>query len=557
MTSLKKRYNLNWMFEAPEAILTCSILRCEGKKYLVFGGHDRTLYLMDEDMQILDSIKFDGWVRCTYPIDLTGDGCEEILIGAGDGNFLAVKFVKGINKLATIMNYKSSGKVLCVTAGDFTRDGNIELIEGGEDKTLKIFEGIEVKEPKFILYYDSWCTSCVLGYLKLSNFKNPIHALVVGTKNGLLQLIQAKDGKPDIIWQRDVGSQINSIDIGDVTNDGFNEIVLGTDNSVMYVFNADGEILKTIEIENGRPISLKIIDIDGDNAKEIIVGCADGSLRVYHNKNINSNEIELKWKTSAANSIKIISPLLDESEGCMNIVFGGYDRSLRCISDCEFGKKPALKIEDKMGKVKEVEEIKESTEPEEKPEKIKIVPTNLREYILKYLEDNNIVENMVNDLEKIGYTRDSVLAELESIRTEQSKSFEKVTYSVWELSEEQIGEGGGIRTISEKKEKKMKEVSVESETKSAVIDLIEALQKDATIESQSTPQVIDENLRYIILHYFEKNRIVRTKTKLINDIVILGYNEELVESLVDLMVQEGLIQYSPSDPRGWFLAYQE
>ena len=107
------------------------------------------------------------------------------------------------------------------------------------------------------------------------------------------------------------------------------------------------------------------------------------------------------------------------------------------------------------------------------------------------------------------------------------------------------------------KEKKMKEVSVESETKSAVIDLIEALQKDATIESQSTPQVIDENLRYIILHYFEKNRIVRTKTKLINDIVILGYNEELVESLVDLMVQEGLIQYSPSDPRGWFLAYQE
>ena len=88
MSALKKRFNVKWIFEAPEAVLTCSILKCGDKQYYVFGGHDRTLYLMDDEMQVLDSVSFDGWCRCTFPIDITSDGCDEILVGAGDGNFL-------------------------------------------------------------------------------------------------------------------------------------------------------------------------------------------------------------------------------------------------------------------------------------------------------------------------------------------------------------------------------------------------------------------------------------------------------------------------------------
>jgi hypothetical protein len=109
MSSIKKRFNLNWMFEAPEAVLACATMKCGEKSYLLFGGHDKTLYLMDNEMQILDTVSFDGWVRCIFPIDITGDGCDELLVGAGDGNFIVVKFVKGINKLATIMNFKATG----------------------------------------------------------------------------------------------------------------------------------------------------------------------------------------------------------------------------------------------------------------------------------------------------------------------------------------------------------------------------------------------------------------------------------------------------------------
>ncbi len=106
MSKLKKHFNMNWMFECPDAVLTCSTLKCGDKSYIVFGGHDKTLYLMDENLNILDNITFYGWVRTTHAVDITQDGCEEVLVGAGDGNFLVVKLVKGIDKLAGIMNYK-------------------------------------------------------------------------------------------------------------------------------------------------------------------------------------------------------------------------------------------------------------------------------------------------------------------------------------------------------------------------------------------------------------------------------------------------------------------
>ncbi|MFX1497624.1 MAG: WD40 repeat domain-containing protein [Promethearchaeota archaeon] len=557
MSALNKNFNLNWMFEAPEAVLTCSTLRCEDKCYLVFGGHDKTLYLMDDELNILDSITFDGWVRTTYPIDITGDGCDEILVGAGDGNFLVVKFVKGINKLAGIMNFKTKGKVLCVTAGDFTRDGNVELIYGGEDKTLKIFKNIDATDPQFTLYYDSWVTACNIDYLKLPKVEFPINGLLVGTKNGLLQLIQSIESKPDIIWQKDLGSQINAIQIGDVTNDGYHEIVVGSDDSTISIFNSEGESLKIINIEEGRPVSLKIADIDGDKANEILVGCADGSLRIYHNTKLDSTDIELKWKTSSSTSIKIVSTMPNPEAESPNIIFGGYDRSIRCINDLECGEKPVLEIPQTVDTSEQ-----QGSPAEESPEKtlkLEIVPTNIREFIFKDLIDKKIIQEIANDLEKRGYLKDRVIEEFEKMITEKQDKFEKVTYSIWTLPEDKIGLGGAVGAPV-KKSKKITPIVIEQEAEKPKGEaLIDALTKETEKESPKNaraPQgtITEENLRTIIIHHLEKNRIIPTKTKFIEDIVILGYDKDLVETQIDLLKNQGIIAYSRSDPKGWYLS---
>jgi len=559
MTTLKKRFNLNWMFECPDAILTCSTLKCGDKSYIVFGGHDKTLYLRDESLDILDNITFDGWVRTTHAIDITKDGCEEILVGAGDGNFLVVKLVKGIDKLAGIMNYKSKGKVLSVIAGDFTRDTNIELIYGSEDKTLKIFDSIDSTEPKFTLYNDSWVTACTLGYLKLPEVAIPIYGLLTGTKNGMLQLIQFKEGKPDIIWQKELGSQINTIEVGDVSNDGYHEIVVGTDDSFVKIFNSSGEELKAIKIEENRPISLKIIDIDGDNAKEIIVGCADGTLNIFHNPKLDSLDIELKWKTSATNSIKIVSSIVNPEDGKINILFGGYDRSIRCISDLECGEKPPLEVPNNMS-------VPETYTTEEEKDKKQIVfetvPTNIREYIFKYLIDNRIIEGIGAELEKKGYLTDSVVEEFQRMISEKADSLEKNTYSVWTLPEDKIGEGGTTKAPTKapvKKGKKIKPVVIEQEvpTKKGGM-LIDALKLDIKKGKGDAKQSVAVtatglNIKTIIITHLEKFKLVPSKNKLIEDIVILGYNRNLVEQQIDRLRIEGVIIYSRSEPKGWSL----
>lgn len=447
---IKKRFHQHWVFQSPEAVLTCSILNCTDKSYLIFGGHDKALYLMNHDLMILDDITFDGWIRCAYCIDLDGDNCDEVLVGTGDGRFLVLKLDKDREKLVGIMNYKSDGKIICCTAGDFYRDGNIELIFGGEDKTLKIFKNFGSKEPMLTLYYDSWVTSCTLGGLKLPNRTKPIFGLIVGTQSGILQLIQINDNKPDIIWQQNVYSQINDIKVGDVTNDGFNEIIVAADDSYIKIYDSSGNRIRFLKIPKdhsrfkksrlkslNRAKSLLIEDIDGDNANEIVAGCADGSLRVFHNKEKNSKDFELKWTAKFSSSIKDICKFNDDKTKLTHIIFGGYERAIHNITDFEWGKKPIIKIPQRF-KIPKIT-LKKSLEKV----KLKRIPTNLREHITTLLEKKGFfltLDLLIEKLIKKGYSRDEIEEEIEAMKTEKTMRYGKVDVQAWSLSNEEIAD---------------------------------------------------------------------------------------------------------------------
>ncbi|MBY8988778.1 MAG: hypothetical protein KGD61_10015, partial [Candidatus Lokiarchaeota archaeon] len=403
-------------------------------------------------------------------------------------------------------------------------------------------------------------TACTLGYLKLLDVNTPIYGLLAGSKNGLLQLIEFKENKPEIVWQKELGSQINTIEVGDVTNDGYHEIVVGTDDSFVKIFDSSGEELKAIKMEDSRPISLKIIDIDGDNAKEIVVGCADGTLNIYHNPKLDSLDIELKWKTSASNSIKIVSSIVNPEDGKINILFGGYDRSIRCISDLECGETPPLDVPNNMT----VPETQTTGVEETTARQIvfETVPTNIREYIFKYLIDNRIIEGIGAELEKKGYLTDSVVEEFQRMISEKADSYEKVTYSVWTLPEDQIGVGGTTEAPSKppaKKTKKIKPVVIEQEIPTQRGGaLLDALKQDSKKGKDNKPKSVADtaaegNIKTIIITHLEKFKLVPTKSKLVEDLVILGYNRDVVEEQIEKLRMEGVLLYSRTEPKGWSL----
>jgi WD40 repeat protein len=553
---LRKRYQLNWMFECPDAVLTCSFLKCIDKQFLVFGGHDKTLYLMDEQMNIIDDRKFNGWCRCTYPIDLDGDGCDEVIVGAGDGNFMVLKLNIDEKKLAGLMRYKSSKRINCCIAGDFTRDGNIELIFGSDDKTLRILDGIKAKKPKYILYYDSWVTACTLGFLKIPENEDPIYGLLVGTKNGLVQLIQFQDNMLDIIWQSNFNSQINDIKVGDVTNDGLNEIILANDDSTIKILNSEGETINEISTEEGRPISLLIEDIDGDNAKEIVAGCADGSLKVFHNPSLNSHEFELKWKVKISTSIKNVCYFAGEEKNVKHIVFGGYDRKIRNVTDFEWGQKEALEIPQKI----EVGEIKRRPKRDliDEIAKTKEVPTNIREYIFNFFQKKGHLKGLMDELSKLGYSEDEILDEFALLKTQKSVIYEKVIYPVWSLPSEEIvkempEEVKGELLIEEQQAPKVQPLVIEESItpkKEKLLAALESKSEEIITEEMGSAGDILKNL---IIEYLREQKLVLTKSQFLNYFKEKGFSDNQVEMEINKLKEQGKIQYSRAKPKGWTL----
>ncbi|TFF98382.1 MAG: hypothetical protein EU541_06900 [Promethearchaeota archaeon] len=528
---ISKNYDFNWDFDASEPILTCSVLKKKEEMYFVYGGHNRTLYFLDKEANILNTVEFDGWVRCSFPIDSDGDGADEILVGTGDGDMLVLQIDDKKNKLVGIFHNKIKGKILCCTAGDINVNGIINYVYGGEGKKVHIYEGLISEKPQFILYYPSWVTACTIGALKLPDSKKPQNFLLVGTLEGFLQLIQIDEKELEILWQKSLGVKINDIKLGDVFNDGYNEICIACDDSSIKILNSAGTLKKTLEIKEGRPLALNIDDIDDDKAQELIVGGSHGTLSVFQNENINSIEIKPKWKTTGKTSIQSICTAYNSNTGTKQVIYGGYDRMIKNITDFDWGKKKAIEIPRK----------KKLKLPAIKPKQEEyIVPTNLRELIIQLFKDKVYfnLDVLIKDLVDFGYEKEKIEKVIKNMRENSSIIKEKLDIPAWILNEDKVNidlEKGTDNLKSDENN-----LNVKADTSKRTIERI-APKKEKK----------ETDLRNAIIEILKKEEIVDSKSDLIQMMVDLGYEKEEVDLTIDSLNDQNIITYSRSKPQGW------
>ncbi|MFX1504377.1 MAG: hypothetical protein ACFFDH_25685, partial [Promethearchaeota archaeon] len=360
----------------------------------------------------------------------------------------------------------------------------------------------------------------------------------------------------DIIWQKDFGAKVNDIKVGDVTNDGFNEIIVSTDDPYIIILNSEGDILKKIETYEGRPLALLIEDIDGDNAKEIVVGCADGSLKIFHNPSLNSQDFELKWKTKVSTSIKKVCYREEKEQNLKQIIFGGYDRTIRNVTDFEWGQKESLNIPQEIKKP-EIQETKKEDVITQLA-KIKDIPSNIRGHIFTILQEKSHLKELMKDLIDLGYSEDEILDEFALLKTQKSVTYEKVSYPVWSLPEEEISK--------EMPEQVESEIVVEKQPKPKVQPLViekpvepkkERLR--AALESEVKKPVSEEkaiagnSLEEVILAYLKEKKVVSSKAQFVNDIKTRGFSTTQIEKKIALLKDQGKIVYSRTNPKGWCL----
>jgi hypothetical protein len=536
---VSKIYDFNWDFETTGAVLTCCTLETRKKIYLIYGGHEKKLFLLDENANVLSSIEFDGWVRYAYPIDFDQDGNEELLVGTGDGNMLVLKLDEKKEELFGIFHQKSQGKILCCAAGDLNRNGTINFIFGGERKKVFIFEGLQSNKPRYILYYASWVTSCAVGPLKLPDLEKSHNFLLVGTQDGILQLVHVKDNDLEILWQNDLKTKINDIKVADITNNGYNEIIIACDDSKLRILDSSGEKMKSIKTKEGRPLTLCVDDIDDDGAQELIIGGSHGKLSIYQNEELDSLNIKFKWKTKEKTSIQSIITLYNKNEGAKQIIYGGYDRKIQSITDFDWGRREKLEIASKI----KLPKIKHKGEKE-----FGRIQTNLRDQIIELLRSRYYLslDALKKELINFGYSEDEIEKEIADLKKNDLLINQKSNLSIWKLNKEISIEDAKNQPSSNN----TKELSPEqkSDVGTKVSD-----ESNAKAEGDEDTKAVAEHLKDAIKSHLKENKIIKTKSELVRNIVELGFKKDKVKEEINTLNDQDIITYSRAKPKGWRL----
>ena len=340
-----KTGELKWSFMTDSAIWstpTLNDLNDDGKLDVTFGsgngdGHIYALYHNGTKMWDYftgdSSNSIDG-PSCVADVD--GDGKPEVLVG-GSCYYCSTCntfFVLNGEDGSLLWGVNMGSTLTAPVIGEFDGDPGVEIVMGGYDGYVRVFDGEDGNEVWAIQPdASSWIesTPAIVDYGSdgvddIAVFSGSDIYLLDGSDgntiwsyptagSGLFGGISAgdidEDGEPEIIvypyytglvyainldgtlkWTRDIGSDWTyaspSPAIVDIDGDTHPEVIIQARSSgVLYALNGDtGKIENSFSLGTQSISSPAISDSDGDGIVDIIVGCDDGKLHVIGNPSI-------------------------------------------------------------------------------------------------------------------------------------------------------------------------------------------------------------------------------------------------------------------------------
>jgi hypothetical protein len=259
----------------------------------------------------------------------------------------------------------------------------------------------------------------------------------------------------------------------------------------------------------------------------------------------------LKWKTKVSTSIKDICYRLDPEQK-KNIVFGGYDRKIRIVSDFEWGDKQPLDIPQQIEL--EMIELTEKDKIIDEIAKIEEVPTNIREHIFEILLNKGYLKDLTAELKNLGYTEDEILEEMTILKTQKSVVYEKVVYPVWSLPEEEREEKVEEKAPIEEPKVAVKHMVIEEPIKTDKEKLSAVL--SSTKEEKAVKEKVSagDSLSNVIIEVLKLRGLIATKGEFVNVIKEKGFATNQIEKEINILKEQGKIKYSRAKPKGWSLA---
>ncbi|PID58815.1 hypothetical protein CSB45_02110 [candidate division KSB3 bacterium] len=129
-------------------------------------------------------------------------------------------------------------------------------------------------------------------------------------------------------WPQDTGAPVNSSPvIGDIDNDGIQEIVVGSDNNMVYAWKPDGTLMPGWPVTTGDSVrsSPALADLNGDGHLDIVVGSFDNKVYAW-----NFNGTLLPGWPAVTGSVIYSSPAVGDIDGDQlpEVVIGSFDNKV-------------------------------------------------------------------------------------------------------------------------------------------------------------------------------------------------------------------------------------
>ena len=223
-------------------------------------------------------------------IDLDNDNVAEIVV-ATEGKYTGARYhsPQGLYAFddSSIIWFKDlpypTIRTTTPAIGDVDNDGNSDVVvtlNGFSDIIAYSVNGTGASEiwRKDITSSDLSTTSAAIG--NVSGSAN--NEVIVAADNGVFAL-KGTDGSE--IWHTVTDPITHSSPvIGDIDNDGSNDIAIGSDTGKVYAFDGSGNIMPGFPVSAERDVwsTPALVDLDGDGKKEIIVGSWDGNVHAWY-----------------------------------------------------------------------------------------------------------------------------------------------------------------------------------------------------------------------------------------------------------------------------------
>lgn len=217
---------------------------------------------------------FNQYISGLWLIDYDSDGTKDVLIGNYEWDGLYGYNGKNGKKEFNIYDFNDSG-IKNVTMAELDNDSNLELIWSNRNKLFIYDITTKAIEWKGNAYYPSFKAFDVGDFdndqlldIALTGFTKHISIFDADTK------FLKKQGGPEP--QMIQAENYTAVKVGDIDNDGKNELLLGIGNSHsssrVYVLDTNYAVVRYYEVHGmDIIIDIEIADIDADGNNEVIV----------------------------------------------------------------------------------------------------------------------------------------------------------------------------------------------------------------------------------------------------------------------------------------------